>query len=119
MDKFITPYNYSWQDQEYEKYDLEKEPSQTIPDESLGVKEILYRFTNGISPLAGKELPYDPDGISIDDDVNPLNDSELSLSDIHERMEMHYQRYKDMVELEKQKMTESKEVVEGQREETK
>lgn len=107
--KFRTPYNYDHTKEHYEEYDLVNEPSLTQPDETLSIKEILYRFTNGISPFAGQELPYDPEGITIDDDVNPANDMELSLSDIHERMELHYQRYKDMVELEKQKMDEKKE----------
>lgn len=90
-----------------EEYDLVNEPSQTVPDETLSIKEILYRFTSGIVDYNDRHLPYDNDDINIDDDVNPMNDSELTLSDIHNKMNYHYSRYQEMIELEKQKVKEN------------
>lgn len=98
--KVLDKFTYNYEDVKGEE---NNEPSQTIPDENLSIKEILYRFTNGIVPFSQRELPYDKEGITIDDEVNPINDSELSLSDIHEKMTYHYSRYQDMIELEKQK----------------
>lgn len=88
-------------------------PSETIADETLSIKEILYRFTGGIVDFNQRNAPYDvydDEGrsLDIDGDVNPINDSELSLSDIHEKMTYHYGRYQDMIELEKKKVEDEK-----------
>lgn len=102
---FKTPYNYD----HTVVVNLRLDPvSMTVPDETLSIKEILYRFTNGISPLAGRELPYDKEGVTIDDDVNPMNDPDMSLADIHARMNYHYQRYTELVEEDKKRMEAAK-----------
>lgn len=98
--KIRTALNYDYSNVENEKNML---PSLTIPDETLALKEILYRFTNGIVPMNMRELPYDKDGVTIDDDVNPVNDSELTLSDLHQQMSYHYDRYRNLVDEEKRR----------------
>lgn len=102
---FKTPYNYDYTMQDNLKLDP---VSLTVPDETLSIKDILFRYTNGISPLAGRDLPYDKDGVTIDDDVNPLNDPDMSLADIHARMHYHYQRYTELVEEDKKRMEAAK-----------
>lgn len=101
--KILTPLTYDCEKGFKEVYDLVNEPSLTIPDETLSIQEMLYRFTNGIVDFEMRNAIYDDDNVTIDDDVNPVNDCELSLSDIHEKMQYHYRRYQDMIELEKQK----------------
>lgn len=105
--KVRSIFTYDFAKESNEVYDLEKEPSLTVPDETLSLKEILYRFTNGIVPMEMRELPYDKEGITIDDDVNPMNDSELSLSDIHNLAMSHYSRYQDLLKKEQEKKAES------------
>lgn len=96
-------FDYDYSKQTNEVYDLEKEPSMTIPDESLSLRDILYRFTNGIVPMNMRELPYDKEGITIDDDVNVANDPDMSLSDIHNLAMSHYSRYQDLLKQEQEK----------------
>lgn len=101
--KVRSIFTYDFAKESNEVFDLEKEPSLTQPDETLSLKEILYRFTNGIVPMELRELPYDKEGVSIDDDVDWRNDPDITLSDIHERMNYHYDKYREMAELEKEK----------------
>lgn len=57
-------------------------PSETIPDESLTIKEILVRFTQGVGYAPGSAFGqphYDPDGAT---SVAPWNDPDLTLSDL-------------------------------------
>lgn len=118
--KILTPLTYNHEKAFMESYDLVKEPSLTIPDETLSIQEILYRFTNGIVDFDMRNAAFDgefdknDDGFkAIDEDVNPINDVELSLSDLHERMQYHYGRYQDMIELEKQKVEDEKKKTQG------
>ena len=96
-------FTYDFEKESNEVFDLDNEPSMTQPDETLSLKEILYRFTNGIVPMEMRELPYDKEGVSIDDEVDWRNDPDVTLSDIHDRMNYHYEKYREMAEIEKEK----------------
>ena len=58
--------------------ELNTEPSQTVPDDSYTVKDILSRFTRGIDPMLTRMGQYDGDqNENLDDDsfvVNPIQD---------------------------------------------
>jgi hypothetical protein len=76
------------------KFDIRKhgklitEPSQTVPDDSYTVKDILTRFTRGIDPMLTRLGQYDQEDVneSLEEEqfkVNPLNAIE-DLTDIDE-----------------------------------
>lgn len=66
-------------------------PSQTVPDQSLSIKDILYRFSQGL-PLDVNctPLPYGDDVEMYDDDnfdVHPANQFGHDLVDMYEMKE--------------------------------
>lgn len=87
---FRSPYNAN---------DLKKEreiissltPSQTVPDQSLSVKEILTRYAQGL-PLAGEKIPvYEGEEESI-----PANWDKMDLSERADYVEHHAKKIKQM-----------------------
>lgn len=63
--------DYNWEEQTYEKND---QPSQTIPDQTMSIREIIDRFANGgvietFIPYYGEEEDFNemlPDPTKID-----------------------------------------------------
>lgn len=54
--------------------DMSKEPIQTVPDQSLSLKEILERFTRGEEPEVGHPHFFDEEG---DEDLQKLKSLDL------------------------------------------
>lgn len=65
------------------------QPSQTIPDQSLSIQELLRRNANGLSLMGSKQPEYDDDGtgeeITFDDFIPDV--SKMDLADKQEFME--------------------------------
>lgn len=55
-------------------------PSQTVPDQTMSVPEILSRYARGLPITMGKVPIYDGE----DDPFNGVNPKTLDLSEIHE-----------------------------------
>ncbi|UPW41907.1 hypothetical protein [Dipodfec virus RodF1_76] len=59
--------------------------SLTVPDQSLTLRQIVDRFSNGmIPPGLIHDVQYDDPDVTIDDDVSPLNNPNVDLIDIQE-----------------------------------
>lgn len=91
MNKWKTAYNAH----EFEKqYEINTMPSETIPDQTLSVKEIMDRFVRGL-PVQGAKVPiYEGD----ESDLPDL--SRMDLTERHETIE----RIKNEVETLKEKV---------------
>lgn len=119
--KFQTPYNYNYQEQQYEKNTL---PSETIPDETMTVREIFQRYANG-QPLGGNgrtpmsdelkaALPLNWDTMDISERYDFAEKHKLKLTEAQKIMQEHKQEedekaYKELIiaEYEASKKTES------------
>lgn len=103
MTLFKTPYNFDSSDEvNYEV--ISNEPSMTVPDQSLTVKEILERYTQGIPmdiSMQDNDLEYDGDDPSFDD-VNPFLDPAFDLSDL---TDMELERVRLLAEQEQAQRT--------------
>jgi len=76
-------------------YKVFTEPSQTIPDQSLSIKEIMDRYAKGL-PIGGGLTP-----IYEEDETSGINPRTLDLVDLQE-MKMHNeQRIKNLQEKDK------------------
>ena len=53
MYKIKTKADYNYEEQEYEVNNL---PSETVPDQSMSMSEIMRRFASGL-PIAGAKVP--------------------------------------------------------------
>jgi hypothetical protein len=61
-------------------YEQNYEPSETIPDQTMSILEIMRRFASGL-PLGGQRIPeYDGE----DDLLDGVNPKTLDLSEIHQ-----------------------------------
>lgn len=59
--------------------------SLTVPDQSLTLRQIVDRFSNGmIPPGLVHNVQYDDPDATIDDDVSPLNNPNVDLIDMQE-----------------------------------
>lgn len=78
---FSTPYKYDPADVGcYEV--LSDEPSMTVPDQSLTVRDLLERYTRGIAPACAREPLYD-DRENLDfEDVDPSERPDFDLVDV-------------------------------------
>lgn len=90
-----TPYrtqrNYLQTPRSYEKTNL---PSETIPDQSLSIRELVYRYTHGLS-LGGSRVPvYEGD----DDIEYPANWDKLDISERHDWYEEQTTELKELQE---------------------
>lgn len=105
--KFQNHYNREdFPDRGYEKND---QPSETVPDQSLTVRELVYRFTHNMDlSLAGLNRSYDEDG-----ELNvPPNWNQLDLS---EKMQWLDERKKEAKEeMEKYNAKRNKELADEQ-----
>lgn len=59
--------------------------SMTVPDQSLTLRQIVDRFSNGmIPPGLIHDVQYDDPDATIDDEVSPLNNPNVDLIDMQE-----------------------------------
>lgn len=59
--------------------------SLTVPDQSLTLRQIVDRFSNGmIPPGLIHDVQYDDPDATIDDDISPLNNPNVDLIDMQE-----------------------------------
>lgn len=80
MDKFVTHYNYVFDDDVHTE--THGGSSMTVPDQSYSVREILQRFTTGIAPSISKQFYYESDQGDINfDSYNPTNQGNFDLAD--------------------------------------
>ena len=73
---FINRYNYV----PTEKYCFEKEnnePSETVPDQSYTISEIITRFTGGILPNITRDVSYDDEPTFESDDITRRPDFDI------------------------------------------
>jgi len=71
--------------------EINNEPSQTVPDQSMSVRELLSRFANGLPLGGGKEAIYEgEDG----DGIDPRR------LDLAERQELEIAARKELAEIE-------------------
>lgn len=76
-----------------DKGEVNEMPSMTIPDQSLTVAELVYRFTHG-QPLGGHRTPVYDD----DQEINyPANWEKLDISEKYEFMKERQQEYQKLV----------------------
>jgi hypothetical protein len=73
-------------------YEVNNEPSETIPDQSMSIRTILERYSRGL-PISGERTPIWQQG----DDYNDLPDPKtLDLSERQEYAELYQQELKDL-----------------------
>lgn len=69
--KVNTIYSYNWEEQKYEE---NNQPSQTVPDQTMSIREIIDRYANGgiierFEPYYGEEEDFNemlPDTYKMD-----------------------------------------------------
>mgnify|MGYP000667838063 CR=1 FL=1 len=76
MIKVRTPLGYNPSISEQE---TNNEPSQTIPDLSYTIRELLEKFAHGVMPPVGRDVVYDEDPDI--DNPDPTRDPAFDLSD--------------------------------------
>lgn len=80
--KYKTPNNW--------KFDIRKhawrntQPSETVPNQSYTIEEILNKFTRGIDPMLTKNGTYEYEGDVSDDVLNENIDMLNGIEDIQE-----------------------------------
>lgn len=73
---FRTAYNYdSEKDTTRTKFTL---PSETVPDQSYTIRELLLKFTSGVMPPVSKNVHYEDEDF---DQYSPTNDLDFDLAD--------------------------------------
>lgn len=84
----IRPYEYGTDKCPVSEGEYNDEPSMTVPDESLSVTDIIYRFTKGL-PLDNvmRTVRYGDDSEQSDDDmeVHPANTFDHDILDLLEK----------------------------------
>lgn len=90
---FRTWGNYNKRVLSTERFEKVDPKSETVPDQSLTVAELVYRYTNG-KPLGGKVGVYDDD---FEIDV-PANWSGMDLSEKMEWMSEKRKEYQDITD---------------------
>ena len=104
---FQTYYKRVISEKDYEVNNL---PSETIPDQSMSVQELVYRYTHG-QMLSGSRTPiYEEEG----DIQYPANWDKL---DISERYQFFDEKRKEYEELSAKLQRDKNELVEKQRQE--
>lgn len=79
-----------YQTQNNFRFDIKKHsekntaPSETIPNQSFTIEEILNRFTRGIDPMLTKQGSYEFEGDVSDDVLNENVDMLSGIEDIEE-----------------------------------
>lgn len=73
------------------KYEASKMPSETVPDQTMSIREILTRYARGL-PLAGERVP-----VYSDDPENDLPD--LQHLDLAERQEILEERKEELEDI--------------------
>lgn len=79
---FVTPYNYDASDELCFEHNPGN-PSLTVPDEALSLRDLLANYTHGIAPPVSQTTYYDSDfndGLTFDD-VDPTLDPDFDLAD--------------------------------------
>lgn len=75
-------------------YESKFGPSMTIPDQSLSVTELVYRYTHGM-PLGGQRTPV------YDEDLDIQYPADWDKMDISERREFYEEKAMELQELQK------------------
>ena len=96
MNRLYKRDNCWYNDQEYPGQ-INKEPSMTVPNQSLSVKQILEKHVQGIRLSIGKEGLYDED-TDIDDVVLK---SSMDVTEVQELYDNEVQSIKSKAELKK------------------
>lgn len=85
MNTFNTPYNYHEQITDEVQYSFNDEASETIPDQSLTIEEILMKFAQGETVHLGSTFYYESNDESASfDDIDPTKDPAFDLADVSE-----------------------------------
>lgn len=77
-----------------DKGEINTQPSMTIPDQSMSVEELLYRYTHGQSLGGGRTAVYDSDS----EIEYPANWDKLDISEKHEFFMEKTKELKDLRE---------------------
>jgi hypothetical protein len=85
--KFRTPYNAHELPKQFEQNTM---PSQTIPDQTMSIKEIFRRFAQGL-PMEGQKVPV------YDDEYVP-DVTKMDLADVQSLREQNAEYIKSMQE---------------------
>lgn len=96
MKKVINWFNYHENAYEGEK---NFQPSQTIPDQTMSLPELIERFTRGL-PITTFKHVYDPDG-------QLPNPKTMDLAEVHEMRKQAIQEIQRITEEQKQKELET------------
>lgn len=70
----VTPLTYKLLKNHKQKF---SEPSQTVPDQSYSIKEILEKFTRGIDPMLTKIGSYEFENDEGEEELDNLDSLEL------------------------------------------
>lgn len=103
---FRTPYNYNHYE---EKTEINTQPSEVCPDETVTVREMLQQYVRGIPPAIARNVEYDDDGTYDDvdmDALDPLNSLGFDLADSQVYSDDLNARYQSLNESKKQIETE-------------
>lgn len=82
LPKFRTPYNYEFK--KHDRYEAENDlPSETIPDMSISVKEIIIKYASGTIGNLQKHGNYDLEGSEVNPDefIDETMSPDFDLSD--------------------------------------
>jgi hypothetical protein len=82
-------------------YEVNNEPSETVPDQAMSIRTILERYSRGL-PISGERTPIWQQG----DDYNDLPD--LRTLDLSERQEFTEQYQQELKSLQKTLKSEKK-----------
>lgn len=112
--KFRSNVNYQEREQEKEKVIGE---SETIPGESLTIRELLQKHVNGIAPPIGRQVYYEEEPDIDNPDITRSGDFDLTtISDSRTELEALQERYdkQERQRAEKRKKAEEKHLKELQ-----
>lgn len=90
--KFNTPFNYRYDERIPGRYEVNNLPSETIPDDTMSVREIFQRYANGQS-LTGNGRMIMPDEVKA---AIPLNWDTLDISEKYEFAAQHNVKLTEM-----------------------
>lgn len=105
---FRTQRNYISTPRRYEKTD---KPSMTVPDQSMTIRELVYRYTHGMSLSDGRTPLYEEE----DEIQYPVDWNKLDLSERHDFITSQKEKMEEI--LEKQKEIENRKNEERRRKE--
>lgn len=91
--QFRTPYNYQAVETDFEPANP---ISETVPDQSMSISELLARYQNGLVPTGSKRTYFESDAIDVTfDDIDPTLDTNFDLTDTNERFKNLENTYSD------------------------